>query len=222
MRIAALIPAFEEGPRIGAVLAQTRQALPDAALLVVDGGSQDRTRRNAVAAGAEVIGQPGRGYADALQAGYRHLLAQGVDAVVQLDADGQHPPAALPLLLAELGGANWVIGSRAGTATPAPLRRRAGNAALSVAVWLACRARIGDVTSGLWALDARALSAFAEVFPRRVADANVRVMAARAGLRITEVPVAMALRSSGRSMHDGLGGVRNFHRSLGAVWRAAL
>jgi glycosyltransferase involved in cell wall biosynthesis len=216
---AILIPAYNEAPRIAAVIRDSQRALPGAAVLVVDGGSTDDTVRIATGLGAAVIQQPGSGYADALRAGYRHL--SGVDAIIQLDADGQHPPEVLPRMLQALQGANWVIGSRSGTGSPGPLSRRLGNAALSLAVWAASGQRIGDVTSGLWALDAQAMRAFASGFPEDVADANVRVMAARAGLRIAELPVMMDERDSGRSMHDGLSGVVNFQRSLRAIWREA-
>lgn len=221
MSTAVLIPAYNEGPRVGRVLRAARRALPAARLLVVDGGSQDNTAAIAAAEGASVIGQPGRGYADALRAGYRHLLSAGAARVVQLDADGQHPPEALPAMLAALDGADWVIGSRQGTDSPGSLGRRAGNAALSLAVQLACGARISDVTSGLWALGPAALRLFADRMPDATADANVRVLAARSRLRIRELPVHMPARSSGASMHDGWQGVHNFQRSLRAVWAEA-
>ena len=216
---AILIPAYNEAPRIARVIQACHAALPGADVLVVDGGSTDSTPAVARSLGATVIPQPGRGYADALRAGYRHLA--GVEAVVQLDADGQHPPEVLPEMVAALQAASWVIGSRAGTDSPGPLARRVGNAALSLAVWAACGEHIADVTSGLWALDARALAVFGGRFPDDVADANVRVMASRAGLSIVEVPVPMHLRDAGASMHDGIAGVRNFQRSLRAVWREA-
>ena len=221
MSTAVLIPAYNEGPRIEAVLRVVRATLSDAHLLVVDGGSQDGTVEAARRCGAEVIGQPGSGYADALRAGYRHLLHRGVARVGQLDADGQHPASALPALLAALDGHDWVIGSRAGTSSPGPLTRRAGNAALSLAVRASCGAHIADVTSGLWALSPAALSLFAARMPDHVADANVRVLAARSGLRIREVPVHMPARSGGASMHDGWQGVHNFQQSLRAVWSEA-
>ena len=222
--VAVLLPARDEGPRIGAVLQAARQALPTARLLVVDGGSTDDTAARARHMGAEVIGQPGRGYADALRAGYAHLLHDpAIGAAVQLDADGQHPASALPALLAalEASGADWVIGSRAGTRSPGPWGRRLGNAALSGAVWLACGQHIADVTSGLWALNRAALAVLARQMSARTADANVRVLAVRAGLRVREVPVQMALRDGGASMHDGLAGLRHFRQSLWAVWDEA-
>lgn len=221
MSTAVLIPAYNEGPRVAAVLGVVRAALPEAYLLVVDGGSQDDTAEVARRGGAEVIGQPGQGYADALCAGYRHLLRRDVTRVGQLDADGQHPAEALPRLLASLDGYDWVIGSRAGTSSPGALSRRVGNAALSLAVRAACGMHIADVTSGLWALSPAAMDLFAARLPDHVADANVRVLAARNGLRIREVPVHMPARSGGASMHDGWQGVHHFQQSLRAVWSEA-
>ena len=81
--------------------------------------------------------------------------------------------------------------------------------------------RLGDVTSGYWALNRRALEAFARYFPEDVADANIRVLADRMGLALLEVPVEMADRRDGTSMHGGLTGFRNFGMSLFALRREA-
>lgn len=220
MRIAVLIPAQNEAASLGETLARVAAALPQADLHVVDDHSTDTTAALAARAGATVLTPTGTGYAAALAAGYRHLLPQGYDAVVQLDADGQHPPEAAPDLLQGLPGADWVVGSRQGTDSPGPFARRAGNALLSASVRLA-GVNQDDVTSGFWALGPTAQALCAAAFPVGVADANVRVWATRHGLRLREVPVAMAERSAGTSMHDGLRGVRNLGRSLVAVWTAA-
>jgi len=221
VRRSALIPAYNEAHSITSVLTGLRRALPDMHLLVVDDGSTDGTAELARAAGAEVLQRQHGGYARALCSGYRHLLAQSVEQVIQLDADGQHPPEAALDLLAHLDGANWVVGSRANTRSPAPLTRRVGNAALGCAVRALIHVPLTDVTSGFWALDKTALQVFATHFPLDVADANVRVMAAKKGLVILERPVQMGTRSEGESMHDGWVGLSNWSRSVRAVWRAS-
>lgn len=89
-RILALVPGYEEGPRIGRVVTATRRHLP---VLVVDDGSTDDTAAVAETAGARVIWQvPNAGKGAALRAGFRVALEEGWDAVVTLDADGQHDP----------------------------------------------------------------------------------------------------------------------------------
>lgn len=221
MRRSALIPAYNEAHSIQSVLRGLSQCLPGIHLLVVDDGSSDGTAELAREAGAEVLQRQHGGYARALCSGYRHLVAQSVDQVIQLDADGQHPPEAAAALLAHLDEANWVVGSRSRTRSPAPLSRRMGNAALGCAVRALTQVPLADVTSGFWALDHAALRVFAAHFPTDVADANIRVMAARKGLVIAERPVQMALRTEGESMHDGWVGFSNWGRSVRAVWRAS-
>jgi len=110
-RLLALIPAYNEAERIGDVIARTRKFLP---VLVVDDGSRDDTAGVARLIGAEVICQsPNKGKGAALIAGFRYAIAQGFDAVITLDADGQHDPEEIPLFLTEFeNGADLVIGQR--------------------------------------------------------------------------------------------------------------
>jgi glycosyltransferase involved in cell wall biosynthesis len=94
----ALIPAYEEGPRIASVVERARAHLP---VVVVDDGSTDDTAAQAEAAGAAVLRQvPNAGKGAALRAGFRHALERGAPAVVTLDADGQHDPEEIPRFLA--------------------------------------------------------------------------------------------------------------------------
>jgi hypothetical protein len=126
-----------------------------------------------------------------------------------MDGDGQHPPEALPALVAALAAADLVVGSRfvgeAGYRVP-PLRRL-GIAALGA--WSSALAgqRLRDVTSGLRALRRPVFETFAADYPEDVADANVLVRALRLGYTVREVPVAMRAREGGRSQHAGPRGV---------------
>src|SRR6186997_968185 len=111
-RIVALIPGYQEGPRIAAVVAGARLFLP---VVVVDDGSTDDTAAQAEATGATVLVQrPNAGKGAALRAGFRHALANNATAVVTLDADGQHDPAEIPTFLAafESGKPELIIGRR--------------------------------------------------------------------------------------------------------------
>ena len=134
--ILALIPAYEEGPRIGAVVEGARRHLP---VVVVDDGSTDDTADLAEAAGAMVLRQrPNAGKGAALRAGFRHALDAGAPAVVTLDADGQHDPAEIPAFLDRFGErrAELIIGQRDLGSMP-PVRRLSntvGGLALAVAL----------------------------------------------------------------------------------------
>ncbi len=221
MKTGVLLPARNEAPRIAQTLAAIKTFLPDAIVLVVDGASKDGTSELARRAGAHVLHFDRAGYARALAMGYRASLDLGVDRLIQMDADGQHPPHAAPMLLDALGPANMVIGSRHGTGSPGSIGRRSGNAVLALLVRVLVGQNLKDVTSGFWAMDHRTLTAFSRCFPDDVADANIRVLATRMGLRLEEKAVRMPLRSGGRSMHDGIHGVANMVRSLWAAVREA-
>jgi len=94
----ALIPAHDEEPRIGRVVEAALRHLP---VLVIDDGSSDATAGVAARAGARVIRQaPNRGKGAALRAGFSTALGDGAEAVITLDADGQHDPAEIPAFLA--------------------------------------------------------------------------------------------------------------------------
>jgi len=140
-RILAMIPAHDEAPRIGPVVSSAARFVP---VLVIDDGSGDETAAVAERAGARVIRQtPNQGKGAALRTGFRVALAEGAEAVVTLDADGQHDPAELPGFLAaaarlEAAGtpAELIVGRRDFRHMP-PLRRLSnglGTLALSAAV----------------------------------------------------------------------------------------
>ncbi|MHC4599144.1 MAG: glycosyltransferase family 2 protein, partial [Planctomycetota bacterium] len=147
MRIVAVIPAYNEEERIADVV---RRTLAVCELLVVDDGSSDRTAALAREAGAEVMNlSPNRGKTTALDAGFRRALSRGAEAVVTLDADGQHRPEEIPRFVeAAEGGADIVVGSRMGDTARMPWVRLWTNWTTSrVVSWLA-RSRIFDSQSG--------------------------------------------------------------------------
>jgi glycosyltransferase involved in cell wall biosynthesis len=158
--IVALIPGYNEGPRIGAVVAAALAHLP---VVVVDDGSTDDTAAQAEAAGATVIRQlPNQGKGAALREGFRHALDAGVEAVVTLDADGQHDPKEIPRFLEAFAGSNaaLIVGQRNFWQMP-PVRRLSntvGGLLLSAAVGRP----IPDNQSGYRLADRRLMSALLE------------------------------------------------------------
>ena len=145
-RIVALIPAHDEATRIGRVVEGAHRHVP---VIVVDDGSSDETAALAEAAGAQVIRQsPNQGKGAALRAGFAAALADGVEAVITLDGDGQHDPAEIPGFLgayarrALTGGATELIVGRRDFRRMPPVRRAAnwlGTVVLSAALgrWIA-------------------------------------------------------------------------------------
>jgi glycosyltransferase involved in cell wall biosynthesis len=194
VRIAVIIPVFNEAAAIGRVVAEIP---PGAAhqVLVVDGGSTDGTRDIARAAGATVLQQRGRGYGAACLTGAREADA---DVLVFLDGDYSDPPAQIERLLTPLraGRAGLVLGSRerGGMESGAlPIHARLGNKLAAALLRLLYGLRVTDLPSykairrdDLLALGIRDLHYgwTAEMIAR----------AARRGLRVTEVPIDYRVR----------------------------
>jgi glycosyltransferase involved in cell wall biosynthesis len=161
--VIAVIPAHDEAPRIGPVIAVALTALP---VLVVDDGSSDETASVARAAGATVLVQrPNQGKGAALRAGFRQALDAGAEAVVTLDADGQHDPAEIPALVAArvAGGTSGgkipelVIGRRSFAAMP--VVRRSSNSLGTLLLSAALGRWVPDNQSGYRVIGRRLMAA---------------------------------------------------------------
>ena len=210
MRTLVFIPAWNEEASIEAVVADVRVHLPRADILVVDDGSTDATTARAREYGVLVATLPfNQGLGAALQTGYLYALREGYDCCAHLDADGQHPPAEVARLLAEVEAdrADLVIGSRyrdpgaeAGSDDYRPtFSRRIGTSVFRFFLTLATRQRFTDTTSGMRAANRRVMSLFSENYSPDFAEIESLQLAVREGLRVEEVPVRMLERTGGSS-----------------------
>ncbi len=210
------IPAWNEAESVASVIHGVRERLPDADVLVVDDGSTDATAARAAEAGARVASLPfNQGLGAALQTGYLYALREGYDFCAHLDADGQHPPAEVARLLAEVRAdrADLVIGSRfhedgtsagesdeiGGEDYRATISRRIGISVFRFFLTLATRQRFTDTTSGMRAANRRVIELFSENYSPDFAEIESLQLAVREGLRVEEVPVRMLERAGGSS-----------------------
>ncbi len=224
-----LIPARNEGPRIGEVLDGIAAALPGVEVVVVANGCTDDTVQQAEDHGATVVSSE-EGYAEALLAGYAYALECWGDEppegawAAQLDADGQHPPDAIPDLVRGLTGAHMVVGSRWGPGSPDWMGRgrRWGIAVLSRWARLRGGPPLRDVTSGMQAFRPEVVRWLARELKNGRVDANLLVALHREGFVLHEVPVAMGPRLGGASQHGGLHAVAYSLRLLHRIHREAL
>jgi glycosyltransferase involved in cell wall biosynthesis len=210
MRTLVFIPAWNEEASISEVIADVRQALPLADILVIDDGSDDSTTRTARAEGVLVATLPfNQGLGAALQTGYLHALREGYDFCAHLDADGQHPAPEVARLLAEVEAdrADLVIGSRysepaveAGIDDYRPtFSRRIGTSLFRFFLTLATRQRFTDTTSGMRAANRRVMALFSKHYSPDFAEIESLQLAVRERLRVEEVQVRMLERAGGSS-----------------------
>lgn len=212
------IPAWNEAASLPDVLAELRRDLPEADVLVIDDGSTDATAEVARAGGADIVSFPeNRGLRVGIAEGYRQAAERGYAFCGRLDADGQHPAAELArmLELVRAGECDVAVGSRflPGSGEdgeryrPAP-ERIVGTSLLRVLMRIRLGQPISDATSGLYAVDRKALDLLADPYVCEAPEVEALVRIHDAGLRLLEVPVHMRQREHGDSSFTGGRAVR--------------
>ena len=205
-RTLVVVPAFNEEGVIGPVMAELLtqlRASGSSDVLVVNDGSWDATAAEAQAAGVKVASVPFNvGVGGAMRTGFVYALRNGYDAVVQFDADGQHDPAAIAELVAGLEQADVVVGARFAGTGDYQVRgpRRWAMRFLAGTLSRITGTTLTDVTSGFRVTGPAALPLFAREYPQEYLGDTVEslVLAHRAGLTISQVPVAMRPRAGGQ------------------------
>jgi hypothetical protein len=212
------IPAYDEAASLPAVLAQ----IPDEVaglrthVLVIDDGSRDGTAAMARSLGAHVVSHPvNSGQGAALQTGYLVAERLGVDVVVTLDADGQHDPTQMGRLVEPIvrDEADFVVGSRRMGEGESDSRAR--NAGITVYTRLINQlggTQVSDIANGYRAIRASRLAAIAFT-EDQFHNPELLLGAARAGLRVVDVPVTIRARTAGvtkkgTNLRYGLGFLR--------------
>ncbi len=201
-----MMPAFNEEASVADVVREVKAKTVDIDILVVDDGSQDGTAAAAERAGAAVARLPfNLGVGGAMRLGFRWAVENGYDNVIQIDADGQHDPSGVPLLLEKLESADLVLGARfAGEGSYRAVGpRRWAMVLLARVLSRTAGTPLTDTTSGFRASGPRAVQLFARTYPAEYLGDTVEalVIAARAGLIIRQVPVEMRERAGGVPSH---------------------
>jgi glycosyltransferase involved in cell wall biosynthesis len=206
MRISVIIPALnEEEPIADVVRACLTTGLPDE-VIVVDNGSRDRTAERARAAGAKVVAKPTPGYGRACAAGIRALSPE-CQIVVFLDGDGSDCPELMERLVEPIakGQHDFVIGSRTrGKREPGSMNFQqvfAGRIA-GVLLRILYGVRYTDMCP-FRAIRRDALERLGMKEKTYGWNLEMQMRAARAGLRILEVPVNHRCRTGGESKVSG-------------------
>ncbi|HEX3702602.1 MAG TPA: glycosyltransferase family 2 protein [Vicinamibacterales bacterium] len=213
--LTVIVPALNEEAAVAATLARLRQAFGDAEILLIDDGCTDRTAELAATVpGVRILRHDTtRGYGASIKTGVRHAAH---DTIAWYDADGQHTPEALAVLLERFHarGLHAAIGSR--TRDSASERRRfVGKAILSAVVQLVAARRMADVNCGLRVMRRSVLGRYLHLLPDGFSAAiTSTLLMLKRGYRVEFVPVVVQARigqSSVRMLRDGL---RSVHTSL--------
>jgi dolichol-phosphate mannosyltransferase len=212
MRPLVIIPTYNEAENIERILRRIADSLPSAGVLVVDDGSPDGTGDLVKSVAAELpdvhllTRAAKSGLGSAYRAGFEWGLQRDYDALIEMDADFSHDPAALPALLAPLEeGFDLSIGSRyiKGGAIPNWARHRhmlseGGNRYASVVLGLG----VADSTAGFRAYSAAIMRQLdlhlirAEGYGFQI---EMTYRAKQHGAKIVEVPITFVDRAAGVS-----------------------
>ena len=201
--VSVVIPAFNEEATLPHVLGRIPEDVDE--ILVVDGHSEDRTVEVAKEARPDVrvVYQSGTGKGNALACGFAESTGE---LIVMLDADGSTDPEEIPRFLATLmTGADFVKGSRfitGGGSDDFTRLRRIGNRALSRMVNVLFGTNYTDLCYGFTAFRRTCLDQFTVDARGFEVETLMNVRAARAGVRIAEVPSFEKSRLNGESHLD--------------------
>jgi len=210
-RVIVVIPTYNEVANVESIVARLRAAVPEAHALVVDDSSPDGTGELAdrLAVGDDRVRVLHRaqkaGLGAAYIAGFRQVLTEGFDAVVEMDADGSHAPEELPRLLAALRGADLVIGSRwvpGGEVRNWPWLRQVISRGGNLYARLLLRFPVRDATGGYRAYRRVVLETLKldEVASQGYCfQIDLAWKSWREGFRVVEVPITFTEREHGQS-----------------------
>lgn len=195
VRISVVIPCLNEAESIGQCVNAAQGVLDehglDGEVLVVDNGSEDGSGTLARLAGARVVDEPRRGYGSAYLAGF--AAARG-DYIVMIDADLTYDFEEIPRFIRELdAGAELVMGNRMEAVQPGAMSilSRIGNPLLSGFLNLLFRTPIRDAHCGMRAVRRDVLPMLALQATGMELASEMVIRAARGGLEIRELPIAL-------------------------------
>ncbi|RZZ88054.1 glycosyltransferase [Pseudoxanthomonas winnipegensis] len=198
MRVAVLIPCFNEATTIAKVVGDFRAALPQAEVWVFDNASTDDTAQAARAAGAQVRRVPAKGKGNVVRAMFRDVEA---DAYLMVDGDDTYPAGAAAALLEEVrqGRADMVVGTRLEDFQHASFRRfhGIGNQLVRRCVAMLFGSPVRDVLSGYRAFSRRFVKSMPVLSHGFEIETEMTVFALSSGFVLAERPIAYGVRPDG-------------------------
>ncbi len=198
--LSIVIPAKNESKGLRQILPLLTDLYPDAEIIVIDDASTDDTIDAAKQLGAKVIHHPySKGNGAAIKSGLR--AAKG-DVLVCMDADGQHQPKDISLLLDKMQqGYDMVVGARNKKGQANIHRGIANKFYNSFASWMVGH-RVDDLTSGFRAVNTRKFREFLTLLPNKFSyPTTVTMSFFRMGYSVGYVPIEVLPRIEGTQSH---------------------
>ena len=207
--ISVVLPCLNEAENLKTLLPKLKEVCSDVDILVVNDGSTDETLAICEAHSIRVISHPCRmGNGAAVKTGARH--AHG-DIIIFMDADGQHDPADIVVLLAKMAeGYDMVVGARLAH-THASWMRRLGNAFFNHLASAMTGHKIDDLTSGFRVVRAEYFRRFLYLLPNGFSYPTTSTMAFfRSGLTVAYIPIHAGQREGKSKINMLRDGARFF------------
>lgn len=218
--LVAVLPAYNAAEHISGVISKLLEIFPPDKIIVVDDGSGDGTGDIASRAGVRIVKHPRNlGKGAALRSGFCEALSiKGVEAIVVMDADGQHDPEDIPRLVEAFaaGGVELVVGNRMNAKGSMPTVRVATNLITSGIVSLLAGKRVPDSQNGFRLVATSLLRRIKLESNRYEIESELIIRASRAGARIASVPVKSIYAREKSAIHP----VRDTLRFLKLVFRS--
>jgi glycosyltransferase involved in cell wall biosynthesis len=215
------IPAYQSSASLAGLLPELLKAVPAAHVCVVDDGSTDGTDALCTRVGVRTVRHPeNRGKGAALVTGITILLENGAEAVITMDADGQHAVADIGLFVDEFRlhpETGICIGRRQFAKSGMPLSRIVSNSLTSRILSLLCGVPVPDSQCGYRLYSARLLRGITITCTRYTMESEVILKAARRGFPVRSVPV-QTLYLRGQSHISHLTDTLRWIRAVLGIW----
>ena len=218
-----IIPCFNHGMHLSAVLSEVHRQLPSWDIVVVDDGSTDDSSLLAGSLNCHVIRHPENlGKGAALWSGIQWGLDRGKDWLLFLDADGQHPPQSIPWFLesAQAADATFVTGNRLNDVSTMPIHRRFSNRTTSWLLSKKSRQKIHDSQCGFRLIHRSCLEGFSPTTCHYETETEILLHAAHHGARFASVTIPTIYGAQKSSINNILDTIR-FVRLIFAYKSAA-
>lgn len=200
MKTILIIPAFNEEDSIESVVGNIRDNYPQFDYVVVNDGSHDSTADVCRKNGFRFLDLPiNLGLSGAFQAGLKYAYKHDYDCAVQFDADGQHLPEYVQVLVDRISAHDIVIGSRFVTQEKPSSMRMLGSNLISWMIKVTTGQRINDPTSGMRAYNRRMIKALAFGPNLGPEPDTISYLIKKKHAKVCEVQVDMANRMAGES-----------------------